>query len=50
MTDSRCDPRLVRVSVGIEGWRDLKRGLSVGVSFLIVVGTLPYGLADCLIG
>ena len=25
MTDSRCDPRLVRVSVGVEGWEDLKR-------------------------
>ena len=24
MTDSRCDPRLVRVSVGVEGWEDLK--------------------------
>jgi cystathionine beta-lyase/cystathionine gamma-synthase len=30
MTDEGVDPRLVRVSVGIEGWEDLRRDLAEG--------------------
>jgi cystathionine gamma-synthase len=30
MTDEGVDPRIVRVSVGIEGWEDLRRDLAEG--------------------
>lgn len=35
MTDKGVDPRLVRVSVGIEGWEDLKRDLAGGFRALV---------------
>ena len=34
MSDSRCDPRLVRVSVGVEGWEDLRDDLLRGLRAL----------------
>jgi cystathionine beta-lyase/cystathionine gamma-synthase len=35
MTDSQVDTRLLRVSVGIEGWEDLKDDLERGFKALV---------------
>ncbi|KAK4449513.1 Cys/Met metabolism PLP-dependent enzyme-domain-containing protein [Podospora aff. communis PSN243] len=38
MSDQKCDKRLLRVSVGVEGWEDLKEDLIQGFEALKTVG------------